>query len=112
MNQQQLAKKIGASPRTLRSWSQQKQQQWQALASEPTVSYDVAFFEALNRLAFNVAAFNARRWVTDKVQASLSISCTITFGVYDADIVTVVAARTLRNTAQVLEALKELDQLG
>lgn len=112
MKQQYLAAKIGVNPRTVRKWSPYKRQQWMHLAMELGCEYDAAFFDLLGKLAFDVAAFNARRWKTDKAGAVLSVNYTITFGVYGIDPSDrIIPAMTLRNAADVAHAIKELESL-
>ena len=112
MKQQDLATKIGINPRTIRKWSPYKRQQWEHLAMELGCEYDAEFFDLLGKLAFDVAAFNARRWKTDKAGAMLNISYTITFGVYGHDpSEPIIPAITLRKAADVAQAIKELEAL-
>ena len=112
MKQQYLAAKIGVNPRTLRKWSPYKRQQWQHLAMELGCEYDAAFFDLLGKLAFDVAAFNARRWKTDKAGAGLNINYTITFGVYGYNPnERIIPAMTLRKADDVAQAIKELEAL-
>ena len=71
MNQRELAQKIGVHERTIRKWSPAKREQWQALAATKATTYDAAYFDLFNQLAFNVAAFNA---ASDSFTALLDIS--------------------------------------
>lgn len=56
MTQKQLSEKIGVHERTIRKWSKRKRQQWQSLAAK---GRDVAWFDLLAQLCFEVDAHNA-----------------------------------------------------
>ena len=116
MKKTELAVKIGVNDRTIRRWSKEKQQQWVALASEIGCDYQPEFFTELNKLAFEVAAFNAYNWQNGKkhIGANLSISTVISFGVYDLSSIPGVAMTqplTLRSYFDVKQALEALEGL-
>lgn len=56
MTQKQLSEKIGVHERTIRKWPKRKRQQWQSLAAK---GRDVAWFDLLAQLCFEVDAHNA-----------------------------------------------------